>query len=183
MSAIRGTVVGVSTSPTHDFSKVPQACVRLIAGFGIEGDAHAGVSVKHRSAAEKTPGAPNLRQVHIINAELFAVLAERGYAIAPGELGENITVEGFTLIDLPRDTILEIGPEAAVRVTGLRNPCHLIEAFRPGLVRELLGKAADGRLIRKAGIMSVVERSGVVTPGDMVVARLPPEPHQVLDRV
>ncbi|MBD0320425.1 MAG: MOSC domain-containing protein, partial [Gemmatimonadetes bacterium] len=44
-----GTVTAVSVSAEHAFSKANRGCVRLLEGLGVEGDAHLGVTVKHRS--------------------------------------------------------------------------------------------------------------------------------------
>ncbi len=138
--------------------------------------------MKHRSRVAADPTQPNLRQVHLIHEELFAELASKGYTIRPGDLGENITTSGIDLLALPTGTILSFGA-AAIEVTGLRNPCRQLDDFRPGLMKAVLDRAADGSLIRKAGIMGVVRSSGVVAPGDRIVIALPPKPHRPLERV
>jgi MOSC domain-containing protein YiiM len=177
---VSGEVVAVSRNGRYRFSKPNALFIRLVAGLGVEGDVHAGTTVKHRSRVARDPTAPNLRQVHLIHAELFDELAERGFAIAPGAIGENVTTRGLDLLALPTGTLLRLGTEAVVRVTGLRNPCVQLDRFQPGLMAAVLDRAPDGALIRKAGIMAVVERGGEVRPGDALAVTLPPAPHQVL---
>ena len=97
-----GEVRAVARSLDHRFSKALVASVELIAGFGIEGDAHAGITVQHRSRVRADPTQPNLRQVHLIHDELFAEMTALGFAVLPGELGENITTRGIDLLHLRR---------------------------------------------------------------------------------
>ncbi len=167
----------------HDFSKAGADVVRLLAGIGVEGDAHAGETVKHRSRVALDPAQPNLRQVHLIHAELFDELAARGFDIRPGDLGENVTTRGIDLLGLPRGALLRLGGDAVVEVTGLRNPCSQIEAFRKGLLEAVLDRGPDGAVIRKAGIMGIVRAGGEVRPGDGIAVTLPPLPHARLERV
>jgi MOSC domain-containing protein YiiM len=176
-------VLAVNSSPGHGFSKTPADSVRLIAGHGVQGDAHAGDTVKHRSRVAVDPTQPNLRQVHLIQAELFDELAGRGFDIRPGDLGENVTTRGIDLLALPRGALLRLGGDAVVEVTGLRNPCAQIEAFRPGLLAAVLDRGPDGEVIRKAGIMGIVRAGGDVRPGDGIAVTLPPPPHERLERV
>ena len=178
-----GRVISVGADNGHRFSKPRRDAIRLLAGLGVEGDAHCGVTVQHRSRVAADPSQPNLRQVHLIQGELFDELAARGFALHPGDLGENILTRGLDLLALPRGTRLTLGPAAVVELTGLRNPCAQIEHFRKGLLAAVLDRAADGSLIRKAGVMAVVLEGGVVTPGDAVVPTLPPEPWAKLERV
>ncbi len=178
-----GRVVGLASSPRHGFSKAPTEAIRLVEGLGVEGDAHAGVTVKHRSRVRVDPTQPNLRQVHLIHAELIDELAAAGFAVEPGALGENVLTRGIRLLDLSAGTLLGLGPEAVVEVTGLRNPCRQIEDFRPGLLAEVLGRDAEGRLVRKAGIMGVVRVGGAVRVGDAVSVTSPAGPHRPLEPV
>ncbi|MDL2343068.1 MOSC domain-containing protein [Deinococcus sp. MIMF12] len=178
-----GAVAAVNLSPVHGFSKVPQPQVRLLAGLGVKGDAHAGRTVRHRSRVAQNPDQPNRRQVHLIHAELLEELAGQGFAVRPGDLGENVLTRGLDLLTLPTGTRLHLGGEAVVEVTGLRNPCGQIDAFQPGLLAAVLGRDEHGGLVRKAGVMGVVLTGGVVRPGDSVRAELPPEPHRPLERV
>ncbi|BBB01636.1 hypothetical protein RVR_9144 [Actinacidiphila reveromycinica] len=180
---LSGSVVAVSRDATHRFSKANQDRVRLLAGLGVEGDAHLGVTVQHRSRVAQDPTRPNLRQVHLIHAELFAELREAGYTIAPGDLGENITTSGLALLDLPTGTRLRVGPSALVEVTGLRNPCRQIDAFRGGLLKHVVGRDETGSIVRKAGVMGVVVEGGTVRPGDPISVELPAAPHLPLERV
>ncbi|MEJ1160859.1 MOSC domain-containing protein [Prosthecomicrobium sp. N25] len=178
-----GSVVAVARDAAHRFSKPTVPSIRLLEGLGVEGDAHLGTTVQHLSRLRADPGQPNLRQVHLIAAELFDALAEAGYAIAPGALGENVTTRGIDLLDLLRGSRLHLGATAVVEVTGLRNPCRQIEDFRPGLLARVLDRDAAGRLVRKAGIMGVVVAGGVVRPGDPVGVVTPDGPHLALERV
>ncbi len=171
-----GRVVAVSSSGAHTMAKGRQTEIRLLTGLGVEGDAHAGTTVKHRSRVARDPNQPNLRQVHLIHAELHAELRARGFDLAPGQMGENITTQGIDLLGLPTGTRLHLGG-AVLEVTGLRNPCAQLDGIQPGLMAATLDRDADGSLIRKAGIMAVVIAGGVVRPGDAITVELPPEPH------
>ncbi len=177
------TVTAVSVSAAHTFSKIERPSVRLVTGLGVSGDAHAGMKVKHRSRVAADPTQPNLRQVHLIHAELFEMLEARGFDVAAGGLGENITTRGVYLLGLPTHTRLHLGAEAVVVVTGLRNPCAQLDAFQPGLLKAVLSRDAEGNLFRKAGVMGIVLSGGEVRPGDDIGIEPPPEPHRALERV
>jgi len=168
-----GTVVAVSASPTHTFSKPNAGSISLIAGVGVEGDAHAGPTVRHRSRAARNPAEPNLRQVHLIHAELHAELGEAGFTMTPGAMGENITTSGVRLLDLPVGTRLALGESAVVELTGLRDPCSQLDGLQPGLMQAVLDRDTAGNLVRKAGVMAIVVEGGDVRPGDPVRVQLP----------
>jgi hypothetical protein len=170
-----GRVAAVAQDGAHRFSKRPCLMIRLVAGLGVDGDAHAGATVKHRSRVARDPTQPNLRQVHLIHGELHDELAGLGFALGPGEMGENITTRGIDLLALPQGALLRIGETAVVEVTGLRNPCSQLDRYRPGLMAATLGRDADGRLIRKAGVMGVVRMGGMVRAGDAIGVTLPAE--------
>lgn len=165
-------VVAVSLSGAHSFSKPNQLSIRLLRGLGVEGDAHLGEKVKHRHHVALDPDAPNLRQVHLIHAELFDELRERGFVVSPGDLGENITTSGVDLLSLPRGTWLRLGDDAIVELTGLRSPCKQIDRFQPGLMNAVLDRDAAGALVRKSGVMGIVIAGGEIAPGDLIETRL-----------
>ena len=177
------SVVSVARHQTHDFSKTVVSAIDIVENLGVDGDAHAGVTVKHRSRVAVDPNQPNLRQVHLIQSELFDELADSGFELKAGDLGENILTKDIALLDLPTDTELRIGADVRLRVTGLRNPCAQIENFRTGLLKQVVFKGEDGELVRKAGVMTVVLAGGRVEPGDRIETVLPPEPHRPLERV
>lgn len=177
------TILAVHWSAEHTMRKFSAPSIRLIEGLGVEGDAHAGVTVKHRSRVAVDPTQPNLRQVHLVHAELFDELGEQGFVLEPGLIGENITTRGIDLLGLPRGTLLRLGVGAIVEVTGLRNPCTQLDGIQPGLMRACLGYDASGQPIRKAGIMGIVRTGGAVKAGDAITAALPPLPHERLQRV
>jgi MOSC domain-containing protein YiiM len=178
-----GRVIAVSASPRHAFSKTAAASVVLLEGLGIQGDAHCGATVKHRSRVARDPAQPNLRQVHLMHGELFAELAAKGFTVAPGQLGENITTTGIDLLSLPTGTELMIGTEVVLCLTGLRNPCVQLDRFQHGLMSAVLDRAEGGRLIRKAGVMSIVRTGGVVRAGDEIRVNLPTGTHHGLEPV
>ncbi|MEU3528117.1 MOSC domain-containing protein [Streptomyces sp. NPDC038707] len=178
-----GRVTAVSSNGEYAFTKPNRDRITLLAGLGVEGDVHAGVTVKHRSRVAQDPTQPNLRQVHLIHEELFAEVGEAGFDVAPGELGENITTRGIQLLGLPVGTLLRIGDSAVLEVTGLRNPCAQIDRFQDGLLKQVVGRDEAGNIVRKAGIMSIVREGGVVRPGDPIEVELPSGPHRPLDRV
>ena len=189
-------VVAVSRDETHRFSKVPAESITLVAGLGVLGDAHAGTLVQHRSRVRRDPNQPNLRQVHLLHAEVFAHARAMGYELGPGDLGENVLTADLDLLGLPTGTLLDLGGPV-VRLTGLRNPCAQINAFRPGLLKVVLSRA-DGTpsdepapstaspecttapVIRKAGVMAVVELGGEVVPGQPITVTLPDTPRAPL---
>lgn len=176
-------VVAVSSNDRHTFSKVPQPAVSLVAGLGVEGDAHAGVTVKHRSRVARDPSQPNLRQVHLIHGELHDELRAAGFTVGPGDLGENVTTRGIDLLALPTGTRLRLGDAAIVELTGLRNPCVQLDRFQHGLTAAVLDRDAEGELVRKAGVMAVVVVGGEVRPGDGIRVELADEPHRALQVV
>lgn len=177
---ITARVLAVHAAPFHHFSKAPALSIRLLAGLGVAGDAHCGTFVKHRSRVARDPTQPNLRQVHLVHAELFDELAGKGFAITPGAIGENVTTRGIDLLALPAGTRLRLGADAVIEVTGLRNPCVQLDRFAPGLMAATLDRDAAGNLVRKAGIMGVVVTPGEVFAGDTIAATLPAAPHRPL---
>lgn len=178
-----GSVVAVASDAEHRFSKLKAQKIELIAGFGVSGDAHSGRTIQHLWRVAVDPSQPNLRQVHLIPAELFAELAGRGFTVSPGDLGENIVTKGIDLVSLPQRTRMMIGRSAVLEITGLRNPCRQIEKFQPGLLAAVLDKAPDGTIIRKAGIMAIVVHGGLVKPKDAITFQFPGLPHLPLERV
>jgi len=176
-------VVAVSRSSAHGPPKQPVEAIRLVAGLGVEGDAHAGATVKHRSRVRRDPTQPNLRQLHLIHAELHDELLAAGFEVSPGRMGENVTTRGIDLLGLATGARLSLGAGAVVEVTGLRNPCTQLDGIQPGLMSAVLDRAPDGRLVRKAGVMAVVVAGGEVRPGDAIAVEPPPGPPRPLEPV
>jgi len=166
-------VVAVSRSASHHFSKRNELWIKLIAGLGVEGDAHSGRTVQHRSRVARDPSQPNLRQVHLLHIELLRELQARGFAISAGQIGENVLTEGVDLLGLSTGTRLHLGADAVVEIAGLRNPCVQLDRFRKGLMGAVLDRDADGGLVRKAGVMAIVLNGGEVRPGDPIRVELP----------
>jgi MOSC domain-containing protein YiiM len=175
-------VTAVHRSPKHGFSKQAEQSIHLVENYGVEGDAHAGATVKHRSRVKKDPLQPNLRQVHLIHAELHDQLNAAGFRVAAGDMGENITTRGIDLLGLPEGARLGIG-STVIEVTGLRNPCYQLDEFQQGLMKACLDTAPDGSLIRLAGVMAIVIEGGDVRPGDEVRVQLPIGAHSSLKPV
>jgi MOSC domain-containing protein YiiM len=174
-----GRVLAVHRSTDHSFSKYAEESITLVPGLGVAGDAHAGATVQHRSRVARDPSAPNLRQVHLLHAELFDELVQRDFAVFPGDLGENITTRGLNLLELPAGTRLRIG-SAEIELTGLRNPCSQIDRFQRGLTAAVLDRDAAGELVRKAGVMAIVHEGGEIRAGDAIVVHLPGQPYRPL---
>jgi hypothetical protein len=179
----RGFVAAVGRAGDHTFSKPTEDCIQLVAGLGVQGDAHLGRTVQHRSRVARDPTQPNLRQVHLIHAELHDELRTQGFSVMPGDMGENITTRGVDLLSLPTGTRLRLGDLAVVDVTGLRNPCVQLNHFQSGLMAAVLDRDSDGAVIRKAGVMAVVVTGGEVRPDDPITVELPPLPHLPLETV
>lgn len=175
-----GKVVAVGRNEKHTFSKHRQDSITLQEGLGVEGDAHNGPTVQHRSRLNIRPPPANLRQVHLIHSELFEEVKAAGFTVAPLDLGENITTQGVELLNLPSGTRLQFQQGAVVELTGLRNPCPQIENFQPGLQDKMLSRDEQGKLIRKSGVMSVVLTAGCVRPGDIFEVVVPDESHRPL---
>ena len=173
-------VTSVARNAAHTFSKGAETAITLIAGIGVDGDAHSGATVKHRSRVRRDASQPNLRQVHLIHAELHDELRSRGFDVAPGDMGENITTRGVDLLSLGTGSVLRIGSDAVIEVTGLRNPCTQLDRFQDGLMGAVLDRDDDGNLIRKAGVMAIVRQGGEVRPGDSIVVEPPPGPPRPL---
>jgi MOSC domain-containing protein YiiM len=182
-NSLSGIVMAVSRSGTHTMSKPNQERIQLLTGLGVAGDAHQGETVKHRSRVKRDPTQPNLRQVHLIHAELHDELRDAGFAVSAGQMGENITTRGVDLLGLPVGTRLLLGDTATVEVTGLRNPCAQLNGIAAGLMAATLDRDQDGNLVRKAGVMGVVVNGGEVRPGDTIRVELPPAPHRRLGPV
>jgi MOSC domain-containing protein YiiM len=178
-----GSVVAVSRSGSHTFTKSNQSAIRLVAGLGVEGDAHLGETVRHRSNVRKNPAQPNLRQVHLVHEELQEELRAAGFAVSPGTVGENITTRNVDLLTLPTGTRLHLGDAAIIEVTGLRKPCRQLDGYQQGLTAAVLGRDAEGNPLYKCGVMAVVIAGGEVRPGDAIGVTLPPLPHRRLEPV
>ena len=176
-------MVAVHAAERHEFSKQFREVIRLVEGPRRRGDAHFGATVQHRSRVRRDPTQPNLRQVHLVHAELHDELGDVGFEVGSGDVGENVTTRGVDLLGMPRGTRLRLGPEAVVEITGLRNPCVQLDRFADGLMQATLDRDAEGRLVRKAGVMAVVVAGGDVRAGDRVTVELPPPPHQPLEPV
>lgn len=176
-------VIAVASDPAHRFSKPVRESIRLLAGLGVEGDAHMGVTVKHRSRVRRDPTQPNLRQVHLIHVELIEELRAIGFDVERGRMGENVTTRGLDLLGLPRGALLHLGATAVVEVTGLRNPCAQLDRYQAGLMAAVLDRQPDGELVRKSGIMGIVRASGEVRAGDAIVVEHPAMPHRRLEPV
>jgi MOSC domain-containing protein YiiM len=180
---VTAVVASVSSSLSHSMSKPAHEAIRLVVGLGVEGDAHSGRTDQHLYHMRRDPTQPNLRQVHLIHAELHEELRAAGFDLAHGEMGENVTTRGIDLLDLPAGTRLRLGDAAIIEVTGLRNPCHQLDKLRPGLKAATLDRDAEGNVVRKAGVMAIVIEGGTVRPGDAIAIELPAAPHQKLQPV
>jgi MOSC domain-containing protein YiiM len=176
-------VTAVSRSAAHTLAKANQESINLLAGLGAEGDAHQGRTVKHQSRVRRDPSQPNLRQVHLIHAELHDELRAAGFAVSAGQMGENVTTRGVDLLGLPTGSRLRLGETAVIEVTGLRHPCVQLDRIQPGLMAATLDRDEQGNVVRKAGVMAIVVTGGKVRPGDSIHVELPAEPHRPLDRV
>lgn len=179
----KGKVIAVSKSATHTMRKENHKAIRLLKALGVEGDAHLGVTVKHRSRVAQDPTQPNLRQVHLIHSELHEELKSKGFDIDYGQMGENITTQGVDVLQLPRGTRLHIGETAIIEVTGLRNPCHQLDGIQKGLLKAVLDHDLQGNLVRKAGVMSIVIEEGWVNVGDEIIVEMPNQPYFPLECV
>lgn len=184
-------VISVSKSKVHGFSKAVEESITLIEDYGVEGDAHAGKKIQHVFLAKEDPERRNIRQVHLIASELFSDLSsglssnngDNGFSVSAGQLGENITTQGIDLLSLFTGTRLHIGNDAIVELTALRHPCIQIEEFQKGLLKRVVHKNSDGKIVRKVGVMGIVLVGGVVKSNDDIIIEIPNEPHQNLEYI
>lgn len=176
-------VIAVSKSKVHGFSKAVEESITLIEDYGVEGDAHAGKKIQHVFLAKEDPERKNIRQVHLIASELFSDLSDKGFSVSAGQLGENITTQGIDLLSLFTGTRLHIGNDAIVELTALRHPCIQIDEFQKGLLKRVVHKNSDGKIVRKVGVMGIVLAGGVVNPNDDIIIEMPSEPHQDLEYI
>jgi len=176
------SVIAVCSDSAHNIIKPVRESIALITGHGVEGDAHAGKTVQHRSDKRRNPDAPNLRQIHLMHAELFDCVAELGLKVMPGQMGENITTRDIDILGLPRGTQLKMG-EAVIEITGLRNPCKYLNDIAPGLMKACLARHEDGTLFPQSGVMGIIISGGEVRAGDTIEIILPPAPHERLTPV
>jgi len=178
-----GKIIALSKNPIHNVSKQNHNELILLEGLGVEGDVHMGKTAKHRSRVAKNPLQPNLRQIHLIESELYEELKLKGFDIQPGQMGENITTSDLDLLKLPENTILKIGAQAEVLITGLRNPCNQLNGIQDGLMQAVIEKDSSGNLIRKAGIMGIVTKGGKVTLNDNIEVKFPSKPFVRLEKI
>ena len=178
-----GKVVAVARDCVHRFSKELVPEIRMLEGMGVEGDAHFGATVRHRSRMAVDPNQPNLRQVHLIHSELFSEVNKKGLVVRPADMGENITTVGVDLLALPEGTVLKIGQTVQLEVTSLRNPCKQIDNFQTGLLSAVLVNGENGQLFRKSGIMTIVKVGGLVKAGDTIQPIFPENPYLPLECV
>ncbi len=178
--SMAGHIVSLHKSPLHEFVKAKASSLRLLAGLGVEGDAHCGETVQHRSRVAVDPTQPNLRQVHLLHTELLRELQEEGFAVGPGLIGENVLTEGIDLLGLPCATRLRLGSQAEIELTGLRNPCKQLHQIDPALLTRLARRERSGKLTRLAGVMAIVLREGEIQVGDPIEIRLPSVTHEPL---
>lgn len=176
-------MVAVCRADTHRFSKAPCDAIRLVAGRGVDGDAHEGETVQHLSRVKRDPTAPNLRQVHLLHRELHDELNALGFKLTPGLMGENLLTLGIDLLGLPTRACLHVGEQVIIGITGLRNPCHQLDVLRPGLMAATLATDQHGNLQRRAGVMAIVIVGGIVRPGDEIGISLPDPPYEALQPV
>jgi hypothetical protein len=154
-----------------------------LAGLGVAGDAHAGTTVKHRSRVRRDPTVPNLRQVHLLHAELFDELMAKGFAVWPGRPGRERHHAWHRPAGAAHRHAAAARAEAVVELTGLRNPCSQIDKFQQGLMAAVLDRDAQGGLVRKAGVMAVVLTGGEVHAGAAIRVELPQGEQRPLEPV
>ena len=181
-----GAVAAVHRSDEHTFSKATCESIELVAGLGVNGDAHQGAKVKHRSRVAANPDQPNLRQIHLVMSELLDEVNSAGHNVVAGQLGESITTTGIDLISLPVGSMLRIGDTALVALTGLRNPCPQIKSVGDGLMKMMFIDDQDnpeGPKIGRTGVMGVVIAGGIVAADDGIKIRFPAGPLTRMEKV
>jgi MOSC domain-containing protein YiiM len=161
-----GSVLAVCFNPQPGLPKPQASRITLIEDWGVQGDYHAGKTIRHRYLARKDPTRPNNRQVLLVDTVIHKMVREKGIQLAPGDLGENILVEGIDLMALPVGTRLQVG-SAILELTEIRDPCSQLDGVHPGLHRAVEIHTADG-IQSQAGMLGVIIRGGIVRPEDTV---------------
>jgi MOSC domain-containing protein YiiM len=165
-SANHGTVVAVCKKAQSGIPKISVEAIHLLEGYGVEGDYHAGKFVRHRYLARKDPTVPNVRQVLIIDKIMLSYLAEQDIQLDPGMMGENLVLDGISVMDLPLGTQIEVG-EALLELTEVRHPCSQLNGSHPQLL-EAVEKSGSEPDSYNAGMMARILKGGWVHPGDSV---------------
>jgi len=109
VATIKGKIKAISISKDRGTRKYNIPSAELIAGFGIEGDAHAGNWQ---------------RQVSLLADESIVKMRVKGINVTAGDFAENITTEGINLQSLTIGNKLKLGPVAEVEITQLGKECH-----------------------------------------------------------
>lgn len=170
-------VIAVCLAAKHRFVKTPALEIHLVAGLGVEGDAHFGATSQHRYDKRYAPSKPNLRQLHMIDAATYQLLRADGFDVHPGDLGENVTTAGIDFTDMSAGTIVKIGQHAQLELTGLRQACVLIDKHLPGLRLAVERQGSGKKKFVRGGVMSRVLRDGVIRPGDAITLTHIPQIH------
>jgi MOSC domain-containing protein YiiM len=163
-----GSVVAVCKKSEPGLPKLQVDSVELIENYGITGDYHAGRFVRHRYLAEKDPNQPNVRQILLVDTSMLAALYEKDIHLKPGMLGENIIVDGVSVMALPIGTEVEIG-ETLLEMTEVRNPCYQLNEMHPDLLETVKSEHAGIR--HNAGMLARILKGGWIRPGDLVTVR------------
>lgn len=145
MSKIYSIVYQIEPSVNEEpyrYMRTPINTANLIANHGIEGDRKAG--------RNKT------RHLNIMTLETLQKHALDGYRVAPGEMGEQIIIEGLDVASLKKGDLIQIGESAVVRINNRRSGCEWFE--------QVQGKSKDVDL----GVMASVSESGQIYVGDTV---------------
>ena len=161
-----GNVIAVCKKSEPGIPKIEVEAICLLENYGIEGDYHAGKFVRHRYLARKDPTVPNVRQVLLIDTSILSNLAEQDIHLEPGMMGENLILDGISVMDLPLGTQLEVG-EVTLEMTEIRNPCYQLNESHPELLKAV-EKSGSGLDARNAGIMARILKGGWVRQGDPV---------------
>jgi len=163
MTELVGHVISVCKNSEPGLPKLRTDQIFLIADFGVKGDYHAGKFIRHRWLAKKDPTRLNNRQVLLIDDSILADIGKEGISPKPGELGENITLEGIKLMRQPIGTKFQIG-DAVVELTEIRRPCYQLNAIHPNLQNTVMPDKED-ESTWNAGMLATVIKGGTVQSG------------------
>jgi MOSC domain-containing protein YiiM len=126
------------------------ACARLTLD-GLEGDGH-----NHEKHRRKE------RAISIQDVELLNQIRAEGYAVGPGLMGENLTVQALDVQALSAGDQLVFEGGAALELTGIRKPCFVLDAIHPSLKESVVGRC---------GFMARVLTPGELRPGQSITVQ------------
>lgn len=131
--------------PESEYLRLDVEDARLVADYGIEGDAKGG----HH---------PD-RQLNLMSYETLTLLRGRGFYTEPGQMGEQIVIQQMDVDRLAAGARLQLGDDAVIEVVKPRTGCDKFERLQ---------KQSPSTVQGQMGVMAKVIAGGVIHVGDPV---------------